>query len=302
MSLLKLVLVIWHALHTFIASLFNLFDGHSSYFKDIEVLKVTLHQDYVQLLHFSSKERLFGITEDVFEELFLKGLMKSHDFYVSSDHLNFKNINSLITHNLATHSHLDTNLPIPKSIKVNKFRAFEALNDFSGTWHGHWKNQRVHHNWLQVRKHTQKLNDEVLLLGFQSCFTGDGIGWNYVVEIGNQVIILGFVYHMGPNGEITSENPHYAQLCDQNQLTWISNDHIYYEFVCDQDSNKHYIITGARYSIEHSMETLFSGFQAIYTSSTNELPRFKNLVLSGSKTSDMKNIKQGEVVTDLRFP
>jgi hypothetical protein len=160
-----------------------------------------------------------------------------------------------------------------------------SLDQFSGTWHGNWGKMLVHHLWLPVRRFVQSIAEGTTLISFQSCFTGDGFGWNYVLEQGNQIIILGFILHFDDNGTITSKNPHYAFLNNSNQLIWVSEDHIYYEFICDNSNcsdEKHYVISGAAYEKHTNRVKLTSGFQTVYLPRNEDLPPFKSIDLNKS--------------------
>ncbi|GMN11594.1 hypothetical protein MTsPCn9_25280 [Croceitalea sp. MTPC9] len=239
-----------------------------------------LLSDYRNLSGFSEQMKAYGICKESFKELFWKGAEKSLDFYLSTEFLKESLVNSLVEKQLWMNSGLEHPINKPNTDKTNASRASKVLNTFSGKWHGKWKAMKVHHLWLPVRKSSKELNHGFTLIGFQSCFTGDGFGWNYIVKKKNSIIVLGFVYHFDSNGQISSKNPHYAFLNSNNQLTWVSDSHIYYEFICN-DSNcsnrKHYIITGAQYLQQPMGLKLISGFQAVYLSEDYKLPTFKNL-------------------------
>ena len=239
--------------------------------------------DYGQLRDFSNNQNLFGLNQEQFEDLLWKGLLKAIDFHQSPKHLNAAQANKWIKTQFTANSNLQHQLPRPKIVAATKSKAFEAYTNFQGFWHGRWKSVQVHHHWLPVREHYRKISENEFLLGFQSCYTGDGIGWNYVVEKEGEIVLLGFVYHMTSEGSIAFGNPHYAFLNSGGQLIWVSDDHIYYEFTCTNprcENGKHYVITGGGYEDKNKKPVLVSGFQAIYLSQKLQLPKFEVLALA----------------------
>ncbi|WP_343486148.1 hypothetical protein [Allomuricauda sp. d1] len=251
---------------------------------EFQGLRKTLSADYRQLAVFSKSINSFGINEKSFEQLFWEGALESLKFYRSSEGFNQLYVNQLIETELWLNPNLGHPLKRPDKYKTSISNAFGALNQFSGEWHGKWQTMKVHHLWLPVRESNEKIEEGFALVGFQSCFTGDGFGWNYVVKENNNILVLGFVYHFDGEGSISAKNPHYAFVNPKNQLTWVSDDHIYYEFVC-ADYNcphkKHYVITGAKYAKQPHKLKLVSGFQAIYLAEDFELPDFKHLYING---------------------
>ncbi len=241
-----------------------------------------LTSDFQALADFTESLNGFGITSQKFHELFWDGATQSLLFYQRSQRAN-RNVLKRMRHtDLWTHRDLGHPLQLPKADLTDTSRAFTALGHFSGEWHGIWQSNEVHHLWLPVRRYQEVLSDQYGLVGFQSCFTGDGFGWNYVVEGRDSVLILGFVYHFDDQGTITSENPHYAQLNTNNQLTWVSDSHIYHEFVCDDlvcAEKRHYVITGAVYKKQTEATAIRDGFQAIYLSTNQDLPVFSSLTI-----------------------
>jgi len=243
-------------------------------------LNNTLLLDYENLILDSRTMRGYEITADEFNSFFKEGLFKSLEFYKSSEHVFQSDINNLIETNLYENSSLYHQIEYPKVAKVNLSVAFSSLSQFSGEWHGNWKNTQVHHLWLPVRKCVKEITDEVTLMGFQSCFTGDGFGWNYVVKQNKQVVVLGFVIHFNNDKNISSKNPHYAFLNNSDQLIWVSEDHVYYEFVCNKAScfeKRHYVICGAAYKEQKEQLKFTHGFQTIYLPDTEDLPAFKSI-------------------------
>ena len=203
--------------------------------------------DYMDLIRSSDKMKAYDRTAAEFSQYFEEGLLKSLAFYQAST-IRQSEINDLIKVNLYSNVSLNHPIERPQAIKTSLPLALNSLSQFSGEWHGHWEKMRVHHLWLPVRKLVQSITDEVTLMGFQSCFTGDGFGWNYIVKQGDQIVILGFVVHLNEEGTVTNKNPHYAFLNHSNRLIWIAEHHVYYEFICDNSTcpdTKHYVITGA---------------------------------------------------------
>ncbi|WP_108803891.1 hypothetical protein [Aquimarina sp. Aq107] len=237
----------------------------------------------MRLIFYSETMRSYDLRVEEFNQFFEEGLSKSLAFYKSLTYINNSDINNLIETNLYRNSGLNHHIAKPKVAKINLSIALNSLSQFSGQWYGNWREMQVHHLWLPVRKCVQKITDEVTLMGFQSCFTGDGFGWNYVLKEKNQVIILGFVFHYKDNTNTISKNPHYAFLNNNNQLIWISEDHIYCEFVCN-DSNcfqkRHYVISGAAYKEQTKQLNFTHGFQTIYLDNKEDLPAFKSINLN----------------------
>lgn len=254
----------------------------SQTYQNHQILKDILLFDYMDLVFFSRKMTDYGRTAEEFKQSFEDGLLKSLEFYRSST-ICQSEINELIESNLCANSSLNHQIEKPQVTKINLPMALSSLDQFAGEWHGNWEKMQVHHLWLPVRELVYNLTDEFTLVGFQSCFTGDGFGWNYVVKHSNQTVILGFVIHFDNDGTIISKNPHFAFLNNKDQLMWVSEDHIYNEFIC-YDSNcsdkRHYVISGAGYKRESGKLNLVNGFQTIYSSNDEDLPAFKSIKLS----------------------
>lgn len=251
-----------------------------------------LSLDYHRLVSFSEDIGLYGVEESLYAELFWKGVKASFQFHLISSRFDPAIICQLI--NTKLWSNPDLQYPVKQAAlkTISASLANEALNRFSGTWFGKWRNDRVNHLWLPVRQ--AYVEDEVgfAVIGFQSCFTGDGIGWNYVVEWQGETMILGFVYHFNEAGSISAENPHYAFLNQGDQLIWVSDNHIYYESVCDSDDQRDtplYTITGVQYKFGSKGFEVSEGFQAIYQSEAKKKPIFQRLGINGRNSSLKKN-------------
>jgi|GEM_PF-6497215 len=249
-----------------------------------------LAMDHSLLKSRSEQMDSYPIPEEEFKQLFREGIEESLMFYLSPERPKAAEVHDLIVTQLVDNSGLRHPLERPGIQTTTRTRAFEAFDRFSGRWHGTWKAQRVHHLWLPTRKIKMEVWDGYQLIGFQTCFTGDGFGWNYVVQKNDTIIILGFVYHVNDTGQIITKNPHYAFLNSNNQLSWVSDDHIYYEFV---HSGSHstdprcYIITGGPYQKFQGKLTLTSGFQTIYFPDRLEPSAFTSLEIDRPVTTDI---------------
>jgi len=242
--------------------------GHTRYSQTPDDLRVLAASDYQRLWDFSNQMEVYGITENRFEEFLWEGAVQALEFYESQLEYGPKFANQNIRRHLWEHPNLRHPIPLPMESKaITPNLAFEALNRFSTNWYGKWQTQEVQHKWLPVQEFKKEMANGYTLIGFQSCFTGDGVGWNYVVQKKETTVILGFVYHFDEYGTISFQNPHYALLNMDGQLTWVSNDHMYFEFVCQDPScgdSKHYVITGGKYEKQDNALQLVTGFQAIY--------------------------------------
>ena len=244
-----------------------------------------LSLDYLDLVVFSKKMEAYSKTSEEFKMAFNEGIFKSLEFYKSSK-IDQSEVNDLIEVNLSGNATFYHSIEKLRANKIDLPAAFSSLDQFSGEWHGNWEEMQVHHLWLPVRELTQSVTNDVTLMGFQSCFISDGFGWNYVVKQSERIIILGYVVHFDQDGTIRSKNPHYGFLNNNNQLTWITGDHIYHEFICNNpgcSNKKHYVISGAVYDDTLSGQLKFSkGFQTIYSSDDQDLSAFRRLNLDRS--------------------
>ena len=258
----------------------NIISEFGNAYKNLEDI---LSLDYLDLVVFSKKMEEYSKTSEEFKMAFNEGIFKSLEFYKSYK-IDQSEVNDLVE-NLSRNATLHHSIEKLRATKVDLPTAFSSLDQFSGEWHGNWKKMQVHHLWLPVKEFTQSVTNDVTLMGFQSCFIGDGFGWNYVVKQRDRTIILGYVVHFDQNGTIRSKNPHYGFLNDNNQLTWITEDHIYHEFICNNPScsnKKHYVISGAVYEQLAGQLKLSEGFQTIYSSDDQNLPAFRRLNLDRS--------------------
>ncbi|MEO1487592.1 MAG: hypothetical protein AAFU57_17785 [Bacteroidota bacterium] len=246
--------------------------------------KSHLSKDYQLLNDFGAIEMQYQVSEEDFQTFFWKGVSASIDFYHTHQG-NRRIVQNIIKQDLLQHSDLRHRLKKPRLCETNLEHASEALNQFSGNWYGQWAGDNVNHLWLPVTLTDTLVNNQLRLLGFQSCYTGDGLGWNYIVENNEETVVLGYVYHF-EEGILTAENPHYAYCNTEHQLTWVSNDNIYYEFTHSDPSTpneKQYVITGASYTESKKELKSLSGFQAVYSSKKKTTPVFQHLVLDPLK-------------------
>ncbi|WP_394746737.1 hypothetical protein [Spongiimicrobium salis] len=238
---------------------------------DSERLREQLAKDFKEIFGFSKQMKRYGITPENFESFFQRGAIESFNFHQSSHYMKQSDLNRMIEQKLINYQDLKHPLKEPSKSNSKGSKVQSILNTFSGEWSGKWKETPVRHLWLPFKKINLKINKSFKIIGFQTCFTGDGFGWNYLLQKGKKVIILGHVYHFNSKGVLDYENPHYAFLNDQNQLTWVSDNHVYYEFVCEDEKctdSKHYVITAIPYSNTNELN-FGTPFQAIYTSGNN---------------------------------
>lgn len=249
--------------------------GHSSPTE----ISSQLQEDYEELASFSSMIKHYGIDAMTFEKRFWQGLAQA-THYFTKDALQNPNA----SRELASPFHLQ--FPMlhevqRKSLSITQLAdGIAALERFTGPWYGLWEEMKVKHLWLPVRQSQHPLQDDFQLLAFQSAFIGDGIGWNFLVRHKGEVHMLGHVYHYDSAGHLTSQTPHYAYLDKAGQITWITQDHIFFETVCHEDhdhglSGKHYVITGESHKQSTDDPQLTNRFQAIYRAKDQLLPQFQ---------------------------
>lgn len=237
-----------------------------------------LSVDHNQLADFAENSLTYFPSDGKFEQLFWGGLEQSITFYQTfkkSKRSLTKTFRKLKQLHKFSHKHL---IRKQNPIQTTIVDAFDALKLFNGPWHGRWQQMTVHHFWLPTRSVEVALENKAMLLGFQSCFTGDGFGWNFVVEINDQIVLLGFVYHFNDRGVLSIGNPHVGLIHQDLHLTWISDNHLYDEYVCsspDCSLGQHYVISGMRYFHDRLLSRTQSSFQAIYLSQDAELPTFQ---------------------------
>ena len=213
------------------------------------IIEHQLQKDYKKLCLFSEQMKRYDVRVSDFSTFFQKGLEMSLAFYEAScsppSITAIKNFerkicqDSLLNHQIKK-QHLSKEFQSP----------FKVLDRFSGKWFGTWKGMEVRHLWLPLQKchASQAMGYE--LIGYQSCFTGDGFGWNYILRNDTDVLVLGYVYHFKKNG-LSYGCPHFGFANESGGLTWVSNDHLYYELLCQNPSchlGKHYVISAVPYA------------------------------------------------------
>jgi len=243
---------------------FDIVNNESNY----SGLSEQLAMDYQEIFEFSEQMMLYGVTQENFKTFFEKGVMESFNFHQSSHYIKQAKLNRMIEDKLIYYPDLKHPLKKPSKMTTKGLNAADVLNTFSGEWSGKWKSIPVRHLWLPFKEINLEINELFKIIGFQTCFTGDGFGWNYLIEKGEEIIVLGHIYHFDAKGTLDYESPHYAFVNDQNQLTWVSDNHVYYEFVCQDEkcrNGRHYVITAIPYSNSGKLK-FGTPFKTIYVS------------------------------------
>ncbi len=247
-------------------------------------LQEQLSTDYDSLLEFSELREMSNTN---FNALFWEGLEESIDFYLSPKRMRASVLSRSIDKRLLPHADFGYKLVRPEIINPNFSFAVNSLNSFAGNWTGYWEDMCVNHFWLSVRTSDFHFVKGCTLVGFQSCYVGDGIGWNYLVRRANHMIILGFVCHMNREGKVLAQNPHYGYLTKNKQIIWVTNDHLYFEFISNSDTYhnpRQYVIAGSKYECTNKKPVLGVGFQTVYQSGTSiKWSQFKYLILPDYK-------------------
>lgn len=232
-------------------------------------LSEQLAMDFQEIFEFSEKMKLYGVTQKEIEIFFQKGIMESFNFHQSSRYIKQANLNRIIEKKFTHHQALKHPLKKPSKSNYKSLKGWDVLNTFSGKWRGKWKSISVRHLWLPFKESNLIVNKLSRIIGFQTCFIGDGFGWNYLVRTKDETLILGYVYHFDNNGKLISENPHYAFINDHRQLTWVSDNHVYYEFICDDNDcfgDRHYVINAIPYTTQKGKQKFDSLYQTVYRS------------------------------------
>ena len=196
--------------------------------------------------------------DDYFIKLFLEGIIKSNNFLEKinkpkriDNYLKFINsaysyIDSLdIGHSKNNYNQFNKcSLSIFEKAEINVFRRF------MGKWSGYWKKYYVEQYWLKPKKVNIPLKAYTIEL-IQTVYIGDGIGWNYVISIGDKYYVLGFSCHLNSKGKVNLKRPHIGFLHQTNGLVWLTEDHLYFEFICRNKAHinipPHYVINGMSY-------------------------------------------------------
>ena len=240
-------------------------------------VSLQLQADYEELASFTAKIKHYQLDPTTFEKRFWQGLAQATEYFTEDvlQHPNGKR-------KLASPFHLrfpKIHEVQRKSLSITQLAdGIAALERFAGPWYGLWEEMKVTHLWLPVRQRLHPLKGDFQLLAFQSAFTGDGIGWNFLIRHEGEVHMLGHVYHFDSKGKLSTQTPHYAYLDQAGQITWITPDHIFFETVCHEDHGlpgKHYVITGESYDQVTHTPHVTNRFQAIYLAKDHLLPQFQ---------------------------
>lgn len=252
-----------------------------------------LSRDYAQLFAVGH-DIPFSIGEDEFLNMFDQGLKESHAMLITelSNQRFGKHRRKLKKLNLALkvagfkHPIFPKNR-IPKMASNRRVRKshFGVFADFRGRWYGKWKDFNVAQHWLAPRyleSHLRLGEQKIHLKAFQTVNIGDGIGWNYTVQIDKKLYLIGYTFHFDESNVAYLKRPHIGFSLGDNALAWVTEDHVYFEHICKSEKCRkkplHYSITGASFC--PSGDVPQSLFQTIYTVDRQELFAFQEKVLN----------------------
>ncbi|MEO0468911.1 MAG: hypothetical protein AAF206_04760 [Bacteroidota bacterium] len=238
-------------------------------------LQPQLAADYDSLCAHSEEMSLYRVSKPIFQYLFEEGLAKAEAFCRQFAPDADARLDAL-QQDLHPETFIHPGRPA-QPIVPTEADAIQALQSFSGSWYGYWRDDLVSHHWLRVQKPNVRHDG---LIAWQTCFTGDGFGWNYVVKMDGKICVLGYVFHFDAEGIFTKGRPHFAQLTEQGQILWFTEDHIYCEKVCQEkgcESAEHYVITGGQFSGKAKYLSINKVFQAIYLRNNQDLPLYQSM-------------------------
>ncbi len=157
---------------------------------------------------------------------------------------------------------------------------------FTGRWYGSWDGRDVDHHWTMVQRAALQFDDHdpFDVDRLQYAWIGDGFGWNALTiphdlepehehDVG---AILGAVYHVrnGDPNAIQIYRPHVGIADLDGRLIWITQREVFLEEVLPE-SPPRYAITGFHYQDRDGVIAIRgSAFQAIYTRTPGDRPRF----------------------------
>lgn len=257
------------------------------------VIQPLLSQDHESLQNNVRRDYMGQVSKDYFTELFYEGIERANQLFYREYFTKYaqkkytKGVKKII-HSYASTSeyHSIEKHLIDKNIQgsLGVWPADSIFDVFSGEWYGTWKSEEVDHFWLR----TQKLPNlsvfeemEFSIVAFQSVYTGDGIGWNYLMEKEGMRYMLGFVVHFNEAGNIYLKRPHIGIPQLNGSIIWKTKDHMYVEFVCNKHScdikPEHYVITGISFISRKKNLKLIESFQAIYTRDSMMRPDWLSL-------------------------
>jgi len=166
--------------------------------------------------------------------------------------------------------------------------AADVFHEFNGRWYGLWDVHPVDHNWLRPTEYSPAqviAPGQPRMLSAQFAWIGDGFGWNYLValdEKAEQRVILGMVYHLDPKAPdgISRRRPHVGFSMGPSRLVWITKEEVFFEEVLGRtgDEGQRYAITGFYHHLFEPPFSVGRGFQAVYTRSWNDRPKWHSFV------------------------
>ncbi len=152
-----------------------------------------------------------------------------------------------------------------------------AFGRFTGRWFGLWERMKVDHAWDRIDHDPPPLGPEGMPrpLSEQFAWLGEAFCYHIVAALPQRLdarIILGTVHHIRGD-KIEDPVPHVAVAAPQGRLVWITPQHVFCEEVTPDER---YVITGFAYAITAGRLSIKDnrGFQAIYTRSPADRPRF----------------------------
>jgi len=253
-----------------------------------------LRQDYTSLQRKVGSRPMDQLSKEQFISLFYKGIEKAHELF--SEEYYSKNARKKYEKGVKKilHAHRSLlenhgieipliNPNIQPSLKAWSMVGDSIFESFSGEWYGSWRAQDVNHYWLPTHNLSFLSMDgiEISVLAFQSVFTGDGIGWNYVIQKEDIKFLLGFVVHFNDLGRIYLERPHIGIPQENGAIIWKTKDHMYLEFVSSlhryNKEEECYIIVGISFYAHKKNLRLIEAFRAIYTRNPMLRPEWVSL-------------------------
>lgn len=253
------------------------------------ILKELLKKDYNELSKQINSRFFKKISLKTFTSLFYEGIHQSIPFIESfrqPEQINLyqKRIRKILRSRRVAAINQHKIMPLridKKSCKAMlnwSGSGHQVFSAFSGRWFGHWESNRVEHYWLPPRNVSglpHSFPFGVSIQAYQSAFTGDGFGWNYQIHRNGKSSIIGYVCHFDAHGNIYMKRPHIGVPQSDNSIIWMTNDHVYYEFICrnekHQNLSTHYVISGAYFQ---KGKKILKVFQEIYV---NGFPFAPNL-------------------------
>ena len=260
-----------------------------------KVINPLLYQDLYTLQKEVNNEHLNQFSKDQFIELFYEGIEAANSLFFQTysskkERRNYeKGVRSILSsYNSVAESHHVKGHHISEKIHppMKKWTPYgkAIFEPFSGKWYGNWRSAQIDHLWLPTHELPLTFSFEnmgIAILAFQSVYTGDGIGWNYLLQKDGMKFILGFVGHFDEAGSISMKRPHIGFPQANGAIIWKTRDHMYLEFVCQHHAceiaAEHYVITGISYKTGKRKLKTIEAFQAIYTRDPRQRPTWRLL-------------------------